>query len=397
MPRHKVLHLITHLDVGGAQDNTLLTVERLDRSRFEVHLGGAGGRWESRARDGADRFFPLPCLEREVLTSSHFTAFAEIVRLMREGEYDIVHTHSTHAGILGRLAARIVGVPVVIHTVHGFAFDDRTLSPGVRRFLLFLERACAHLCDNLIMVSELNKQQALQLDIAPEEKMSVIYSGIDLDRFHSGPDVPTLREQLDLTGAQVIVGWVGRLCKQNAPEVFIAAARRLLTAMPDVHFVMVGDGPLWEECRRTTADIPQIHMLGYRSDVPYLLPLFDVFVSTVRWAGLGRAVTEAMIAGRAVVATSVNGVPEIVKHGKTGLLVDPDDPQAIASVVRRLLNDPELAEQLGGCAQELVMPKFSADAMVQRISRLYTGLLSAKGLTAARGSESPRLSTPRLE
>lgn len=177
-----------------------------------------------------------------------------------------------------------------------------------------------------------------------------------------------------------VVGWVGRLCEQNAPEVFIAAARQVLQDRPNAHFVMAGDGPLWEECRQTIEHIPNIHMLGHRADVPQLLPHFDVFVSTVRWAGLGRAVTEAMIAGRAVVATSVNGVPEIVHHEKTGFLVPPDDPAAIAATVCRLIENREIATQVGKQAQERVLTAFNADSMVHQIGALYSRLLVEKGL-----------------
>lgn len=391
MLRHKVLHLITHLDVGGAQDNTLLTVEGLDRSRFEVHLAGAGGRWVERARAGADRFFLLPSLQRKVFDLRHAAAFRDIYRLIRREQYHIVHTHSTHAGILGRIAAKLARVPVVIHTVHGFGFDDRTLSPHIRKLLILMERACARSCDGLVFVSKLNKQQALELRLAPAEKMRVIYSGIDLDRFQQQSDPAPPPILYDLNDASVVVGWVGRLCEQNAPEVFITAARRVLQDRPSVDFVMAGDGPQWEECRQLTEDVPNIHMLGHRGDVPKLLPHFDIFVSTVRWAGLGRAVTEAMIAGLPVVATSVNGVPEIVHHEETGFLVPPDDPTAVATTVCRLIDNPELATRVGTRAQERVVSVFNADKMVHRISMLYATLLVEKGLAVLPASGTVRL------
>lgn len=378
--RYKVLHLITHLGPGGAQDNTLLTVEGLDRSRFEVHLAAASGAWEPRGRAAADRFFLVPSLRREVIAGSHISALRDIYALLKRERYHIIHTHSTHAGILGRVAAKIARTPIVIHTVHGFAFDDWTLSPRVRAALILLERFCARLTDRLIMVSKLNKEEALALRIAPEQKMVVIYSGIDLSRFPNGGHSRMTRSALGLEGHRRLVGWVGRLSEQNAPEVFIEVARRVSRARPDVQFLMAGDGPLECRCRELAAAIPQLTLMGHCSDVPGLLPLFDVFVSTVRWAGLGRAVTEAMIAGRPVIATSVNGVPEIVRHGETGLLVPPDEPQEVERALCYLLDHPEEASRLGENARACVVPEFGADLMVGRITKLYDDLLTRANL-----------------
>jgi len=381
MRRYKVLHLITHLDVGGAQDNTLLTVEGLHRSRFEVHVASApGGQWESRARAVAERFFAIPSMKRGIYALSNARAFVEIVSLLRNQRYHVVHTHSTNAGILGRLAAKLAGAPITVHTVHGFPFDDLTFHSSIRAILVCLERFCAGLSDRLVMVSELNKLQALQIHIAPARKMVVIHSGIDMAPFQVAVDTRLTRYRLDLNPDWPVVGWVGRFCEQNAPEIFVSAALRVLRDRPKTYFVLAGDGRLRSQCETMKEDVTQIKLLGYRSDVPQLLPIFDVFVSTVRWAGLGRAVTEAMIAGRPVVATSVNGLPEIVHHGETGLLVPPDDPHAIARAICYLLDHPEVAERLGRNAEALVVPEFSADLMVQRITKLYEDLVAHKAL-----------------
>jgi glycosyltransferase involved in cell wall biosynthesis len=381
MNRFRVLHLITHLEMGGAQENTLLTVEGLDSDRFEVHIASTpGGQWESRARAAAGHFFGIPSMKRGIFPLGNGRAFFEILRLLRNQRYHIVHTHSTNAGILGRVAARVARIPIVVHTVHGFPFDDLTFSPMIRATLLHLERFCARLSDKLLMVSDLNKLQALKSRIAPAKKCVVIHSGIDMRLFETKENTRFARLRFGLHDRWPIVGWVGRLCEQNAPEVFVRAARRVLQDRPNTYFIVVGDGHLRPNVEKLMGGFSQIKTLGYRQDVPQLLPLFDIFVSTVRWAGLGRALTEAMIAGRPVIATSVNGVPEIVLHGKTGLLVQPDDPDAVAEWVCYVLDHPDISAQLGCAAKALVVPEFSSDLMVQRITKLYDDLLASKGL-----------------
>jgi glycosyltransferase involved in cell wall biosynthesis len=377
----RVLHIITELVLGGAQDNTLLTVDGLNRHRFEVHLAGSpGGEWEDRARASADHFHLIPSMKRGIYARHNAKAFFEILNLMREHHYHIVHTHSTNAGLLGRAAAKLIGVPIIVHTVHGFPFNDLTFSPAIRHLLIWLERAAATISDRLIMVSELNKQEAIRKNIASGNKMTVIRSGIDMNRFEQQMNVEKKKRRLGLNHGWPVVGWVGRLAEQNAPEVFLSAAKRVLMERRKIYFVVVGGGDLQSEVEGLAQGHTQIKLLGMRSDVPQILPIFDLFVSTCRWAGLGRAVTEAMIAGRPVIATAVNGVPEIVRNGKTGLLVSPDEPQTVAEKICYLLDHPNIATRLGQNAHNFVVPEFSVERMVERVENLYQGLLIQKGL-----------------
>jgi glycosyltransferase involved in cell wall biosynthesis len=367
--------------VGGAQDNTFLTVEGLPRDRYEVHLAGApGGSWQDRAESVADQLFLIPSLKRGTSVGQNLQALVEIRALLKRQKYDIVHTHSTNAGIFGRYAAKLAGTPLIVHTVHGFPFNDLTLSPTTRTVLIWLERLAALCSDCLIMVSELNKIEALKKRITLGTEMVTIYSGIDLSRFVEQPDVATKRKVLGFSESWPIVGMVGRLAESNAPDVFIQAAKRVLAERPNLYFAIVGDGPLRSTVEALTVDVPQCKILGYRSDIPQILPLFDIYVAPVLWGGLGRALTEAMVTGRPVVASAVNGVPEIVHHGETGLLVPPNDPDAIAREVCYLLDHPERAKQLGVAGQALVVPKFGAEQMVTGIATLYENLLLRKGL-----------------
>lgn len=379
--RLRVLHVITHLGVGGAQDNTLVTVEGLDRSRYEVHLAAGldESNWLGRARRCADRTFTLNAMHRPIRPASDARAFWQLMELLRANGYDVVHTHSTKAGILGRLAGSCADVPVVVHTIHGFAWHAGT-SRARRTFYVQLERLAGRLCDHLIAVSESNREDAVKLGIAHAEKISIIHSGVEFGTFDITVDRAQKFRQLGLDPDRPIVGTVGRLSPQKAPLDFLRVARSVLARRPEVQFVMVGDGPLRDEVASEASDLPEVRLLGLRDDVPEILRVFDVFAMTSLWEGLSRALTEAMICRLPVAVTAVDGVPEIVLHGETGLLSPPGEPEKLAENVLWLLDHRDEALRMGGNARKQVVPAFSAERMVKEIESLYLELARRKGL-----------------
>ena len=313
----------------------------------------------------------MPSLVRPIRPAVDARAVVELAALFGRERYEVVHTHSSKAGLVGRLAARLAGTRLVVHTIHGFPFNDQTLSPRVRRALLWSERLAARITHRLIAVAGPNAAEAERRGIAPAAEVEVIHSGVDLRRFDDPPRRDEARRRLGLPPDGPVVGTVGRLSACNAPEVFVAAARRVLEERPEATFVAVGDGELATSTRAAADGEERIRLVGHRDDVPSILPAFDAFVFPIRWGGLGRALTEAMIRGLPVVASEVNGVPEVVEHERTGLLVRPDDVEGIAGAVVRLLDDPALARRLGEAARDRVVPAFGADVMVERIAALY--------------------------
>ncbi|TAK22289.1 MAG: glycosyltransferase family 1 protein [Chloroflexota bacterium] len=369
--RARIAHVITEFVVGGAVDNTLLSCAGLDRACYEVHAIGGPGAWEQRARDSADRVYVVPNLVRPIRPCSDIRAIWDLVQIFRRERYDIVHTHSSKAGLLGRVAARLAGVPWVVHTIHGFPFNDRTLSPLVRKALLWSERLAARVTDQLIVVATPNVAEAAKRGIASAREIEVVHSGIDLRRFSDRPDRLAARRRLELPETGLVVGTVGRLSPCNAPDVFVEVARRVSAIRSNATFVIVGEGELAEETWRAAGGHPAIVFLGHRGDVPTVLPAFDVFLFPIRWGGLGRALTEAMIVGLPVVASATNGVPEIVQHDETGLLAPVDDIDSFVTAVVRLLDDGAERTRLGDAAQRRVIPAFGADVMVDRLAALY--------------------------
>lgn len=400
MNKIKVLHLITHLGFGGASDNTLLTVKDLSRARYEVHLAAGADYvdWVEQGREYADAFAMFPDLYRSPRPLADLRLLWQLYRFYRAQKYDIVHTHNAKAGVIGRLAAYLAGVPIIIHSMHLLSWQDMEADrSGItkqfkatiqEKIYFWLEKFAASLSDRVVTVSQLNREEAAQAGLAPLQKLAVIYSGIEYDRFQVTVDKAAKCQELGLAADQPIIGMIGRLSPQKAPLDFVAAAKIVLTKRPDVQFLLIGEGPLTEEVKAAVGDEKRIHLLGYRDDVPELLMLLDVFALASLWEGLGRALTEAMSVGIPVAVTAVNGVPEIVHHGETGLLSPPADPPKLAENILWLVNHPEEAQQMSIRGQEEILPHFGAQQMISQIETLYESLLLEKG-SGQRGDGSP--------
>lgn len=384
--RVRVLHVITHLDRGGATDNTLLTVAGLDRSRYQVDLAAGPGDLEAKARAAADRLFLLPGLARALGRPADLRAAVVLWRLATG--YDIVHTHTAKAGVLGRFAARARKVPAVVHTIHAFP-----VSPGmswpVRRALLAVERRAARCADRIIAVCDANAREAQALGIATPEQLAVVVSGVPTAALVTG-DRARGRAVLGLPDGVPVVGTVTRFMEQKAPLDFVAAARRIVAADPAAHVLVVGDGPLRTEVERAAAGEPRIHLLGFRDDVPDLLAASDVLAFSSRWEGLGRALTEAVLAAKPVVATAVNGVPDLVVDGATGHLVPPGRPDLLAERTLAVLGLPDRGASLGAAGAARIAGRFDVSSMVAGIDALYREALagpSRRAETAVEAAE----------
>lgn len=380
--RLRVLHIITRLVVGGAQENTLLTVARLDRTRYDVTLAsgptvGPEGSLEERI-PGDIEFVRIPELIRQPHPIKDAVALARLVALMRRGRFDLVHTHTTKAGLLGRIAARLVGAPIVVHTPHGHAFHDY-LSRGWSEALKRMERWLARWTDVIICLTPAERDDHLRFRVAPAGKFEIIHSGVDISRFAAADariEPSAKRRDLDLPADGPLVGCVARLVPVKGVQYLLEAVPFIREAVPAATVVFVGDGPLRTEMELRAADLGlngAVAFLGLRDDVAELLPLFDVVVLPSLNEGMGRAAVEAMAAGRPVVGTRVSGIQDVITHEVSGLLVPPADPQGIAGAVTRLLKEPPLGTRLATAARA-DLHQYSVEAMIDRIEGLYERL-----------------------
>jgi glycosyltransferase involved in cell wall biosynthesis len=380
-----VLHLITRLELGGAQQNTLYTVERLDRSRFDPVLAcGRGGILDAEASALAGRgvrVVPLRFLSREIHPVKDLLAVAEICILLMRLRPAVLHTHSSKAGILGRLAAGLCRAPVVVHSFHGFGFHGR--QPRlVRRLYIALERICARLSGALIFVSKANWSQAESLGIGSPERYVLIRSGIRLSDYPAKLD-DRWREKsaLGLGRHKPLVLSIGNLKPQKNPLDFIEMAARVLKGKPDAEFVFVGDGVLRPavEGRILALGIGhRVKLLGWRRDAAEILALADVFVLTSLWEGLPRALVEALKSGVPAVAYATDGVKDVLKDDENGYAVQTGDVAALSERVLRLLTDDALRARMASSAAASIGREFDIDGMVRSQEELYSRLLASK-------------------
>lgn len=380
-----VVHVITQLELGGAQQNTLHTVAQLDRTRFAPQLVcGPGGMLDDEARALTDvELTFLPQLVRPIDPMQDLAAVRKLAALLRplaaKGPV-IVHTHSSKAGIVGRAAARMARAGPVVHSIHGFG-HAAVSQPLVRRLTLTAERLMAHLTDAFIAVSECNRTQGEELRLLAGRPCRIIRSGIDLDDFARAATLRgAARRSLGYDDDVPVVGMIACLKPQKAPLDFVELARRVVDAVPTARFFVAGDGVLRGEVetrREALGLTDRLQLLGWRRDVPALLGALDVAVLTSRWEGLPRVCPQAMAAGRPMVATAVDGTPEAIVDGLNGFLVEPGDMSTAAERVIRLLRDRELRERLGQAGADIVAP-FGQDEMVARQEALYRELLASR-------------------
>lgn len=391
MPPIRVLHPITRLIIGGAQENTMLTADLMNKgavgdgvghSPYQVSIlsGPQTGPEGSLIEEVRQRNIPLtilPELVREVSPANDLKALLKMARIMRNGRYHIVHTHSSKAGVLGRIAAKIARVPVIVHTVHGWSFHEQ-MSPRKLRFYVALEKIgdwCGH---EAIVVTARDREKGVAQGIRRAAHYPLIRSGIELDRF-GHPQIPPaeMRRQLGIPADALVVGSVTRLSPQKAPLDLVDAFIRIASKTPNTWFIIVGDGALRPEVENALqmgGIAAQTILTGLRRDVPELMAAFDVFVLSSLWEGLPRVLPQAMASGLPIVCTAADGSAEAIEEGVNGFLVGKGETAVLADRVGQLLADGELRRRMGENGRARA-PEFSAEKMVREIDALYQSLL----------------------
>lgn len=377
---HTICHIITSLELGGAQQNTVFTVSHLDASRFRaVLITGEPGMLDqdAKALPGVD-FYQVPTMVRLLRPWRDLRALVSLTMLLRTLRPAIVHTHSSKAGVLGRLAAWFAGVPIIIHTVHGFGFT-RYQPPLLRHLLLSAERIVARLTTRFFAVSEANRRQGVAAGLFPADRCTVIRSGVDLAAFRqTRVDAHQKKRELGLEPTGPVVGMIAPFKPQKAPVDFVRVADLVHRSRPDVQFLLVGDGELRGAVEAERAErglVTVLRLAGWRRDIPGILRCLEVLVLTSLWEGLPRVYLEALASGVPVVGTRVDGAAEVVRDGVTGFLTEPGDVRALAERVLHVLAHPEEAKRMGRNGQALPS-EFDIHEMVRQQEREYDTLLA---------------------
>lgn len=376
----RVAHLITRLDFGGAQGNTLHTARALDKARFEAAIVcGHRGDLEDKVSDKHIRY--AEHLVRQISPLKDIRAFFELRKILKELKPDIVHTHSSKAGILGRLAAAAAGVPVIVHTFHGFGFHPLQSAP-VRRLYVFLEKICARFSDALIFVSRSNMETARALGIGAPARYRLIRSGVALAAYPAKIDRAAKRAAIGLDGTHTVVFSIGNTKPQKNPDHFIEAARRLAPEFPSARFVFAGGGAELEKYRDKVRKLKLEEaclFIGWREDTAELLAASDIFALTSLWEGLPRALVEALRTGLPAVCYAADGVTDLLASGVNGYCVPRGNLDAFCASLSALLGDGALRARLAAGAAATDLAGFDIDFMVRQQEELYEELAGRKG------------------
>lgn len=366
--RPRVFHLITRLLKGGAEAKTIATVQGLGDYEFTVGYGAEYDQEQVKLLEHGGietKFFPRIRHYNPVTT---VPAVLSLARYLRRENFDIVHTHSTEAGIIGRFAATLVGVPNIVHTVHGVPFaDDR--SSLLNRFVLACERQAATYTDRIVTNADVITDDYLERGIGRPEQYTTVYSGVDLDAFADAQPAD------GLPGKRPRVVMVGRLADGKGHEVLLDAVESLGDFQGSV--CIVGDGPLYSSLAEMIEDrglAEDVFLTGFLDEIPRVLAASDVLVLPSFREGTPRVITEAMASGLPVVATDIAGIPEQVEDGENGYLIPTGNSGALADRLERLLADANLREQMGARGLERT-DRFSIATMMRRINVIYNNLL----------------------
>lgn len=384
------MHVITRMDMGGSAQNTLLSCIGL-AGKYRILLvygasdesGMTKDEWEAveqglcLAKDKGVETVRMDALVRRVDPVKDITALFFLFRLMRKYRPDIVHTHTSKAGLLGRVASRAAHIPYIVHTPHGHVFFGHFSLLASKVFLL-AEKIVEPITDRFIALTNGEMADYLRLSLTTAEKIRVIHSGVDVAGFSArSKDSVSARVALGLPEEDLVVGTAGWLLPIKGPDILMAAMERVWVVREDIFLVYAGKGDMeaaLRACAQKAGASAQVVFAGWRNDMHDVMSAFDIFVLPSRNEGMGRVIVEAMAAGKPVIASNVGGIPDLVKHGINGFLVPTEDPEALGAAILQMAEKPELRRDMGAAGKRIAQ-SYDISSMVEKIDVLYRDIM----------------------
>lgn len=381
----KTAHIITRMIIGGAQENTLHTVEGQhsdygdDVMLITGPTLGPEGTLIPRAEQGGFDIKFVPELQRSINPFREYSAYRALVKVLKEYQPEIVHTHSSKAGILGRAAAEKLKLPCV-HTIHGAAFHFGQ-NPIAYHTYVAAEKWAAKRCDHFITVCDAMTDQYVAAGVAKREKFTTVHSGFDVEPFlNPKTSREEIRKSLGFQPNDIVVGKIGRLFHLKGHEFVIQAAQQIASKNKNIKFMFIGDGILRQqyEAEIEKAGLKdRFHFTGLvpPTQIPELIQAMDIAVHTSQWEGLARVLPQALIAGKPVISYDVDGAKEVVITGETGFLLERDSVEELGESILKLANDPELRKLFGEEGRKRFTDQFRHQTMTRRIREVYEQVL----------------------
>ncbi len=366
-----VVHLVEELTIGGLEKILTTIVLYLNKEKYNVSvwcLREGGFFADELIKEGID----VKVLH--ISTSRNPLNIYKLYKLLKNRKFDVIHTHAYSAGTIGRISAFLAGVPVIIS-------HNQNVYGHYNKYYHFMEWLLSHVTDSIICVSDMVKKFTNETQGIDTKRLVTIYNGIENIRSVSGEKTSDLKKELGIPVNNSVIGTVAQFSGKKGLGYLIKSASILLKHRKDVNFLLVGDGTTKDELKYLCHNLKienNVVFAGERSDIPEMLSLIDIFVLPSITEGLPLALLEAMACGKPVVATSVGGVPEIVKNGLNGILVQPKDPEALHGAMKELLNNADMREKMGHEGRMICEKGFSSRVMVDRIEDLYDTLFERK-------------------
>lgn len=382
MSKIKILYIVTRLTAGGAQEIALSIASELDKNTFDITFisGPQDFNIEIMRRRGI-KIGIIPDLIRETNPIKDLMALMRLYLFIKKNRFDIVHTHTSKAGILGRLAAKLAGIRIIFHTPHGSIFHPIYYGPKAITMLSKVENFVASFTDKIVTCSENERKDFLEHKIGTEDKYLTIYYGIKQDNYLKTYNGPLKRKELNITEGAPLIGNIARLVPEKGHQFCLEAFKMVLSKFSKTMLAIVGDGILKRDIELKINELglsKNVIMLGHRNDVAQILTSLDISLHTSIWEGTPIAIIEAMLMGKAIIATKVGGIPELIEDGVTGILVHPYDTEALSKAIIMLINDKDLAKRLGGAARCYAKEKFALELMIKNTVELYNKFIELK-------------------
>ena len=376
----KLAHLVTNFALGGAQDYLLTIIQNLDLNKFELFIFGRmeGERIAVLKNLVGVKYFDVPSLSRKISPIKDIKAIFQVYKLCKEHNIEILHTHSSKAGVVGRISARLAGRIATVHTIHGFSFHN-FMTWGRKTFFIFLEKIMSYLTDVLLLVSETEKKIAIQLKFKPKRFMETIYNSVDFVPFEKDIDMGSFRKNLGISNSDIVIGFTGRFSQQKAIHILIKAFSNINQSFNNTKLLLVGDGVLRNGLELLCENLnirDKVLITGFQSNVVPFYKIMDIFVMTSLWEGLSRCLTEAMYSKLPVIATDVGGTADAVRNGETGWLVKPNNVESVIISLNEAIKNPDLREKMSENGYKWARSNFNTVENTNRISQLYLKLLN---------------------
>ena len=379
----KICHLITRMIIGGAQENTLFSCRGQIENGHDVTLAtgptsGPEGKLLEEQNTPGLKVDIFPNMIRALNPLTDFKAYLDLKKYFKEQKFDVVHTHASKAGIIGRAAAWAAKVPIVVHTVHGPAFH-RYEKAWRNKVYITAEKFAAKRCHKIVCVADAMTNQFLEAGISKPEMYQTVYSGMNLEDYLQLEGDRDIRNQYGIPADAIVIGKIARLFELKGHEYLIKAAKGLVDKNPNVHFLLIGDGLLRSEIEQEVRSLgieKHFHFSGLISPkvVPMHTAAMDFVCHLSLSEGLPRAVVQGLAAGQPVVAYNLDGAPEVVFNDKTGYICPPASVKEVRDALQKLIDSKELRQEMGQAGRKLVSEKFNWTQMVADLEGVYSDL-----------------------